>query len=391
MRTSPSLGELLPARIARPSDADDGGAWLLLFAGGRLAATLIGLALVAWAGFPTASSALLLYGPLSTLVLVAAPELRRRPQAWAVDYAATLAFVLVSGDWRSPFYLLWLASLALPATALPVRRAIALGAASSLIYLAVAIIGGPVPGRLQLVSTETLAIHVSLPFMLVVSLAYAAEALRRLSAERSARERLAIEAERKRIAWELHDSAKQRLHAAHLLVTSMHGRVPEPIDLLVSRASVELESAASDMDTSLAELRSPLEGRRLDEALRSRAIELGASSQPEIRVCGQAPELPLLVGAHAYRIASEALTNALRHADASLVQVTFARRDGNLHVSVLDDGRGLPTELRPGANGLLAMENRAATIGARLTVGRPRDGGTLIELDIPLDHTGGHP
>ena len=57
------------------------------------------------------------------------------------------------------------------------------------------------PGRLQLVSTETLAIHVSLPFMLVVSLAYAAEALRRLTAERSARERLAIEAERKRIAF----------------------------------------------------------------------------------------------------------------------------------------------------------------------------------------------
>jgi signal transduction histidine kinase len=241
VRTSPSLGELLPARIARPSDADDGGAWLLLFAGGRLAATLIGLA------------------------------------------------------------------------------------------------------------------------------------------------------ERKRIAWELHDSAKQRLHAAHLLVTSMHGRVEEPIELLVSRASVELESAASDMDTSLAELRSPLEGRRLDEALRARAIELGASAQPQIRVSGQAPELLPLVGAHAYRIASEALTNALRHADASLVQVAFARRDGNLHVSILDDGRGLPSELRPGANGLLAMENRAATIGARLTVGRPRDGGTSIELEIPLDHTGGHP
>ena len=72
------------------------------------------------------------------------------------------------------------------------------------------------------------------PFMLVVALAYAAEALRRLSAERSARERLAIEAERKRIAWELHDSAKQRLHAAHLLVTSLHGRVPDALDATVA-------------------------------------------------------------------------------------------------------------------------------------------------------------
>jgi signal transduction histidine kinase len=226
--------------------------------------------------------------------------------------------------------------------------------------------------------------------MLVVSLAYAAEALRRLSAERSARERLAIESERRRIAWELHDSAKQRLHAAHLLVTSLHGRVPESLDAVVSRASVELESAASDMDTSLAELRSPLEGRRLDEALRSRASELGASAHLEIRVSGHAPELPPLVGAHAYRIASEALTNALRHADASLVDVTFTRRNGALRVSVRDNGRGLPAELRPGANGLLAMENRAATIGAKLIIGRPPDGGTQIDLDVPLDHIGGH-
>ena len=104
-------------------------------------------------------------------------------------------------------------------------------------------------------------------------------------------ERLAIEAERKRIAWELHDSAKQRLHAAHLLVTSLHGRVPAPLDKTVSRAAVELESAASDMDTSLAELRSPLEGRRLDEALRIRADELAPSGEPRIVVTGRAPDL----------------------------------------------------------------------------------------------------
>jgi signal transduction histidine kinase len=225
--------------------------------------------------------------------------------------------------------------------------------------------------------------------MLVVALAYAAEALRRLSAERSARERLAIEAERKRIAWELHDSAKQRLHAAHLLVTSLQGRVASPLHATVARAAVELESAASDMDTSLAELRSPLEGRRLDEALRERAVELAAGGGPQIEVHGQAPELPPLVGAHAYRIAGEALTNALRHADAKTIAVTFSSPPGLLRVAVRDDGRGLPDTTRPGANGLLAMENRAATIGARLTV--TSGDGTLIELDIPLNRNGGTP
>jgi signal transduction histidine kinase len=383
---------LLPARLPRVSAAGDAGAWLLLYAAGRLAATAIAAALVLWAGLGELDALLLLYGPLSTAVLVALPSVRRNPVAWSVDCATTLVFVLQSGDWRSPFYLLWLASLALPATSLPLKRAVWLATASSVVYLLVAILGGPVPGRLQLVSTETLAIHVSLPFMLVVSLAYAAEAMRRLAAERSARERLAIEAERKRIAWELHDSAKQRLHAAHLLVTSLQGRVPQPLAPTVARASIELESAASDMDTSLAELRSPLEGRRLDEAVRARAHEIAPDGRPRITVRGRAPDLPPLVGAHAYRIASEALTNALRHADASQIDVDFTHRGGRLRVSVRDDGRGLPDRTRPGATGLEAMHNRAATIGAQLTLGASdSSGGTLIELDIPLNHNGDRP
>ncbi len=371
--------------------ADDERTWLWLFVGGRIAATVVGAGLVAWAGFRELDSLLLLYGPLT------AARARRRPGAaaaspitWTVDFIATLVFVLLSEDWRSPFYLLWLTSLALPATSLPIRHAVWLGLGAAVTYLAVAVIGGPVPGRLQLESNETLAIHVSLPFMLVVALAYAAEALRRLSAERSARERLAIEAERKRIAFELHDSAKQRLHAAHLLVTSLQGRVPEHLDRTIARAAVELESAASDMDTSLAELRSPLEGRRLDAALRARATELDRADGPRIEVSGDAPELPPLVGAHAYRITSEALSNALRHADATSIAITFSREPHALRVQVRDDGRGLPEQARPGATGLIAMENRAATIGAQLTFSTS-SAGTRIELDIPLERNGGTP
>ena len=363
---------------------------MLLFGVARLVAVAIGAVLVGWDGLTGIDALLLLYGVVSTALFVALPALRRAPAAWAIDIALTLAFVIQSGDWRSPFYLLWLSSLALPATALSFKHALWLAAGSAIGYLLVAVLGGPVPGSLQLVSTETLAIHVSLPFMLVSALAYAADALRRLEAAQSARERLAIEAERKRIAWELHDSAKQRLHAAHLLVTSLHGRVPAPLDKTVSRAAVELESAASDMDTSLAELRSPLEGRRLDEALRARAEELAPSGRPRIDIHGQAPALSPLVGAHAYRIAAEALTNALRHADARKIEIRFATADGTLRIAVRDDGRGLPTHRRPGASGLLAMENRAATIGARLAVVAPEHGdGTLVELDIPLDHNGG--
>jgi signal transduction histidine kinase len=364
--------------------------WLLLFGAARLVAVAIGAVLVGWDGLTGIDAVLLLYGVVSTALFVALPGLRRMPLAWGVDIVATLAFVLQSGDWRSPFYLLWLSSLALPATALSIKHALWLAAGAALGYLLLAILGGPVPGSLQLVSTETLAIHVALPFMLVSALAYAADALRRLAAEQSARERLAIEAERKRIAWELHDSAKQRIHAAHLLVTSLHNRVPAPLDKTVTRAAVELQSAASDMDTSLAELRSPLEGRRLHEALRARAEELAPTGAPRIEISGHAPELTPLVGAHAYRIAAEALTNALRHADASTIEISFATGNRSMRIAVRDDGRGVPAHRRAGASGMLAMENRAATIGARLAVTTPERGhGTLVELDIPLDHNGG--
>jgi signal transduction histidine kinase len=370
----------------------EGSEWLLLYAAGRLAATVVAAALLAWGGVGGLDVVLLLYGPISTAVLFAWPVLRKLPLAWAVDALVTLGLVMVSEDWRSPFYLMWLASLALPAIYLPLRRAVLLAAGASTVYLIVAVVGGPVPGRLQLVSTETLAIHITLPLLLVSSLAYAADSLRRLARERHERERLAIEAERRRIAWELHDSAKQRIHAAHLLVSSLQDRVEPELAGLVGRATIELESASSDMDTSLAELRSPLEGRRLDDALRLRVSELSPGGEPAVEVRGSAPALPPLVAAHVYRIACEAIVNALRHADANAIFVQLRDRDQRLAVSVRDDGRGMPIDKRPGATGLRAMENRAASIGAELILTTPADGpGTLVDLLVPLRTAQGGP
>jgi signal transduction histidine kinase len=364
--------------------------WLTLYVAARLAATAFATGLVLWAGMDAGEFVLLLYGPLSTALLVGFPGVRARPAAWVIDSALALGCVLAYGDWRSPFYLLWLTTLALPAAAVAPRRGLWLGLGASAAFLVIAVIGGPAWGGLQVISTETLAIHLTLPLLLVPSLAYASHALRRLDAERAERERLAIEAERQRIAWELHDSAKQRLHAAHLLVSSLHGRVPAALDRTVGRASVELESAAAEMDTSLAELRSPLEGRPLHEALRARAFELAPDGRPRITVRGIAPTMPPLVGAHIYRIGSEAITNALRHADATTVDVIIEAEDGQLRLEILDDGRGLPDERRPGASGLFAMESRAATIGGRLQITSPADGrGTAITLDVPLSHHGG--
>jgi signal transduction histidine kinase len=368
------------------------GRWLTLYLAARLAATAFAAGQVIWGGVSGGELLLLLYGPLSMAALVAFTGLRRRPSVWAADSAIALAAVLASGDWRSPFYLLWLTTLAPPATAVSPRRGLWLGLAATLAFLAVAIVGGPAWGSLQVSSAETLAIHLALPLLAVPSLAYATDVLRKLDVERVERERLAIEAERRRIAWELHDSAKQRLHAAHLLVSSLLGRLPGESAALAGRAAVELESAASEMDTSLAELRSPLEGRPLDVALRERASELAPDGRPAIVVEGTAPPLSPLVAAHLYRIGSEAMTNALRHADATSIEIRIHAGDDALRLEVCDDGRGLPEERRPGASGLVAIESRAATVGGRVDLGPAADGrGTSIAVEIPLHDHGGIP
>lgn len=366
--------------------------WVALYVAARLAATAFAGVLLFWERGSGPEELLLIYGVVSTALLAWLPALRRMPAAWAVDFVVMLAIIVFSSDWRSPFYLLWLSTLALPATALPLRSAVWLAVGAPLAFLLVAFVGGPTPGSLQVRSTENLAIHLALPLLLVASLAYAASALRRLSTERAERERLAIEGERRRIAWELHDSAKQRIHAAHLLVSSLQGQVPDRLDRTLGRAVVELESAASDMDTSLAELRSPLEGRPLADALRERAAELAPGGRPAITVHGTAPQLAPLVVAHVYRIGSEAITNALRHADATAIDVAIENGGGRLRLRVTDDGRGLPEERRSGATGLFAMESRAATIGALLQVGAGPDGrGTVIDLEVPINENGGSP
>lgn len=94
---------------------------------------------------------------------------------------------------------------------------------------------------------------------------------------------------------------------------------------------------------------------------------------------------------HLLTITGEAMENAHRHACATRVDVRAVVHDDQLHVTVRDDGRGLPPDAelerlrRAGHFGLLGMAERAAALGARLHVGRTEHpGGTEVRLDLPL-------
>jgi two-component system NarL family sensor kinase len=97
------------------------------------------------------------------------------------------------------------------------------------------------------------------------------------------------------------------------------------------------------------------------------------------------PDVPAAVEVAAYRIAVEALTNAVRHADARTCRVRLEAGD-QLVVVVDDDGRGVPARVTRGT-GLESMEARAAELGGSLSIERVRGGGTRIEARLPLgDH-----
>ncbi|MEX2196612.1 MAG: sensor histidine kinase [Thermoleophilaceae bacterium] len=367
--------------------------WLALFVTARLLATAVACTLLL-AHTVTDHDAVLIwigggYGAVSALAAWGWRRLQHAPLVWTLDVAATLALVVASEEWRSPFYLMALSSLVFPAVSSRLRQAFVIGVAFMLAYLGVAIATGVDVAELRSTTRlESLSTHLLMPILVALALARAGELL----AERERSARLEIEAERRRIALELHDSAKQRVHAAHLVLSSLRrGLDGEPAAAGVDQAMSELRAATADMETSLRELRTPLEGRGLQDAVRRRADELASAGGVPIEVRGHVPELPTFVAAHAFRVAGEAMTNAVRHAHAGRVVVELAGDEDHLRVVVSDDGRGLPERPRPGSHGLRSMAARAETLGGSFSV-EPGPGGcgTVVRLDVPLG-ADGHP
>ena len=366
------------------------GRWLGLLLLFRAVATGVAVALLAVQQVTPHDDLLVaivvVYAAVTGALLVRYPSLAAAPLLWAVDILTAGSLLADSGDWRSPFYLLCLTALALPAATLGRRSVAILGVCATAAFALIAHMIGPDPLALTAqVSIETLAIHLALPGLVCLGIGSAAEVMRRLEQSQAAAGLMAIEAERRRIAWELHDSAKQRLHAAHLLLSSIEGPQGGRAGRLIGLAVDELRAASADMDTSLAELRLPLEGRRLGHALRERVGQMSAAGGPRVDIHGDIEDITAQQTAHAYRIAAEAVTNAIRHADAKGIRVDLEVRDREALVTIADDGRGMPDQTRPGATGLLAMYNRAETIGGALSIEPgPDRRGTRVQLSFPL-------
>lgn len=210
--------------------------------------------------------------------------------------------------------------------------------------------------------------------------------LDRLEAERdfSAARALSIqEAERRRVAQELHDQVGQSLTAVLLELKRVSADVPGSVREEITGVQETTRATLDEIRRIARRLRpGALEELGLTSALRELVAEF--DGHPDVAVHGKFEQgLPTLsddVELVLYRVAQEAITNAVRHADAGAVDVTLRAVDGGIELRVRDDGRGID-DATEGA-GMAGMRERALLVGAQLAVDSAA--GTDIRLRVPL-------
>jgi two-component system, NarL family, sensor histidine kinase UhpB len=222
----------------------------------------------------------------------------------------------------------------------------------------------------------------------VVALAEALNSmLDRLEDERRESTRRALaaqEGERARIARELHDEVGQTLTAVALRAERAADQASRQSEALTEIAETVLRSL-EDVHRIGRELRpEALDDLGLVNALIALCSRVGRQSGLRVRrdLDGHLPALSNEVELVIYRVAQEALTNALRHARGTEVTVSLKLVAGRVELHVSDDGRGLPERKREG--GLGGMRERAMLIDATLEVRSAEGRGTDIVLTVPV-------
>jgi signal transduction histidine kinase len=189
-------------------------------------------------------------------------------------------------------------------------------------------------------------------------------------------------ADRRQIERDLHDGAQQRLLSLGMNL----GMALEKFETEPEEARVLVTDAHQELQRAIAELRNLARGihpvvltdRGLDAALSA----LVARSPVPVRLDVElSRRLPASVEATAYFIVAEALTNAVRHAGASRVDVRVRLVGDRLRVEVADDGHG-GAEQRPGG-GLAGLADRASSLEGSLQVSSPAGGPTLLVAELP--------
>ena len=219
-----------------------------------------------------------------------------------------------------------------------------------------------------------------------------------------ARQRLvtAREEERRRVRRDLHDGLGASLAALNLQAGELRRLIrsdPDEAERQAEELREEIRAAIADIRRLVYGLRPPaLDELGLVEALRARAAQTSGLPNRDndeqqtpvphlLQINVMAPQdllpLPAAVEAAAYRIAMEALTNAIRHARAEQCTIRIATETGGLTVEISDDGIGMPREFTFGI-GLISIRERCAELGGSWSIQSQPGHGTQISAWLPL-------
>jgi signal transduction histidine kinase len=273
---------------------------------------------------------------------------------------------LVAACWLAPVAAIVYLAAARPPTA---------AGAAAVVAAAGLLLAAPWLARLVTRADETLARALLGPSHMQ-ELALRLESLTRSRADIVA----ATDAERRRIERDLHDGAQQRLVSLAMNLGMARARftsAPGPVRQAIADAHDEAVLALSEMREFIRGLHpAVLNDRGLDAALSGLRVDAPRPASPSVE-------------AVAYFIVSEALTNVVKHAEATQAEVTVTRRGDVLRIAVTDDGSGgavLPEGDGAGTGtGLRGLAQRAAAVDGTLTIDSPPGGPTVITAELPCE------
>ncbi len=199
--------------------------------------------------------------------------------------------------------------------------------------------------------------------------------------------------ERNRLAREIHDTLAQGLSAIALQLETADALLDAGVN--TQRAQQAVQSALISARSSLEEARrsvldlraAPLEGRALGEALAKLVKDSQRKGKLKItfdQTDGSRP-LPARVEIGLYRVAQEALTNALKHARASRITIQLITTPDRVELKIEDNGRGFdPSQIPPGHYGLIGLNERVRLLGGHVELSSCPGEGVQLHVSVPL-------
>lgn len=202
--------------------------------------------------------------------------------------------------------------------------------------------------------------------------------------------------EQERLGREIHDGIGQQLTALSLMAGHLERKLDQadhsPEARAVGELGHHLQEALSEVRV-LARGLSPVQigPLGLPDALANlvREVQEAADIRCDLALTEDNGNLPEPAATHLYRIAQEALTNAMKHAQADAIRIELSSDDHMVVLAIRDDGIGIGgTQVNEPGIGLQTMRARSGVIGALLTISAPESGGTLVECTWPRSSGG---